>query len=96
MLKSTIMIFRQCKTWPSAYCFTAEELRLLSNSKDSTRKILDQAMIKNIKSIKKYLIRFDNSNKIQNLFVDNAEWLTKLNYIKFLREVGSHFTINKC
>ena len=27
--------------------------------------------------------------------MDNAEWLTKLNYIKFLRDTGSHFTINK-
>ena len=27
--------------------------------------------------------------------MDNAEWLTKLNYINFLRNVGSHFTINK-
>ena len=29
------------------------------------------------------------------MFVDNAEWLTKLNYIEFLRDIGSHFTINK-
>ena len=27
--------------------------------------------------------------------MDNAQWLTKLNFIKFLREIGSHFTINK-
>ena len=27
--------------------------------------------------------------------MDNAKWLTKLNYIKFLRDIGSHFTINK-
>ncbi len=68
------------------------------SGKDSTRKILDQAMIKkNIKSIKKVFNKIlDNSNKnTKPLFVDNAEWLTKLNYIKFLREVGSHFTINK-
>ena len=29
------------------------------------------------------------------MFVDNADWLTKLNYIQFLRDTGSHFTINK-
>ena len=29
------------------------------------------------------------------MFVNNANWLTKLNYIKFLRDIGSHFTINK-
>src|SRR4051812_13608885 len=28
------------------------------------------------------------------LMVDNAEWLTKLNYIDFLRDVGRHFSVN--
>jgi tyrosyl-tRNA synthetase len=27
--------------------------------------------------------------------VDNAEWLTKLNYIEFLRDVGRHFSVNR-
>ena len=26
---------------------------------------------------------------------DNAEWLTKLNYIEFLRDVGRHFSVNR-
>ncbi len=68
------------------------------SGKDSTRKILKQKEIKkNIKSIKKVFNKIlNNSNKrIKPLYVDNAKWLTKLNYIKFLREVGSHFTINK-
>ena len=26
---------------------------------------------------------------------DNAEWLAKLNYIEFLREVGSHLSVNR-
>ena len=29
------------------------------------------------------------------IFVNNAEWLNKLKYIEFLRNVGKHFTINK-
>jgi len=29
------------------------------------------------------------------IFVDNAEWLNKLKYIEFLRNIGKHFTINK-
>ena len=38
----------------------------------------------------------DTSNKNTTpIFVNNAEWLTKLNYIQFLRDIGSHFTINK-
>ena len=56
------------------------------SGKDSTRKILDQKKIKsNIQSIKKVFNKILNtSNKnIKPLFVDNAEWLTKLNYIQF-------------
>ena len=68
------------------------------SGKDSTRKILDQKEIKNnIKNIKKVFNKIlDTSNKKTTpLFVDNADWLTKLNYIQFLRDTGSHFTINK-
>ncbi len=68
------------------------------SGKDATRKILHQKEIqKNIKSIKKVFFKIlDFSNKkTKPMFVDNAKWLTKLNYIKFLRDIGSHFTINK-
>ena len=68
------------------------------SGKDTTRKILQQKEINNnIQSIKKVFNKIlDTSNKkTKPIFVDNAQWLTKLNYIKFLREVGSHFTINK-
>ena len=68
------------------------------SGKDSTRKILKEKEIKNnIQSIKKVFNKILNtSNKdLQPIFVNNAEWLTKLNYIQFLRDVGSHFTINK-
>ena len=68
------------------------------SGKDSTRKILREGEIKkNIQSIKKVFNKIlDTSNKkTAPVFVDNATWLTKLNYIKFLRDIGSHFTINK-
>ena len=68
------------------------------SGKDSTRKILEQKEIKkNILSIKKVFNKIlDTTNKkVAPIFVDNAEWLTKLNYIKFLRDIGSNFTINK-
>ena len=68
------------------------------SGKDSTRKILEQREItKNISSIKKVFKKvLDTSNKkVAPIFVDNAEWLTKLKYIKFVRDIGSHFTINK-
>ena len=68
------------------------------SGKDSTRKILQQSDINNnIKSIKKVFNKIlDTSNKNTSpVFVDNADWLSKLNYIQFLRDTGSHFTINK-
>ena len=68
------------------------------SGKDSTRKILEQNEIKNnIKSIKKVFnnILYTSNKNTSPVFVDNADWLTKLNYIQFLRDTGSHFTINK-
>ena len=68
------------------------------SGKDATRKILNSKEIKkNIKSIKKIFDKIlDSSNKnTRPIFVDNSKWLTKLNLIDFLRNVGRHFTINK-
>ena len=68
------------------------------SGKDTTRKILNSKEIKNnIKSIKKIFDKIlDRSNKnTRPIFVDNSKWLTKLNLIDFLRNVGRHFTINK-
>ena len=68
------------------------------SGKSETRKILKENQIKkNINSIKKVFRKIldFSDKKTKPIFVNNAEWLTKLNYIQFLREVGRHFTINK-
>ena len=68
------------------------------SGKDSTRKILKQKDIKkNISSIKKLFEKLlpAKNKKIKPIFVDNYQWLSKLKYIDFLREIGKHFTINK-
>jgi len=68
------------------------------SGKDSTRRILDQKSIKNnIKNIKKVFNKILNTSnkKTAPIFVNNFDWLAKLNYIDFLRNIGSHFTINK-
>ena len=68
------------------------------SGKDATRKILEDKVINNnIKKIKKIfekLLNFENKKTIP-IFVNNAEWLGKLKYIDFLRNIGKHFTINK-
>tara|TARA_B100000686_G_scaffold120916_1_gene127949 strand:+ start:13438 stop:14664 length:1227 start_codon:yes stop_codon:yes gene_type:complete len=68
------------------------------SGKEETRKILSEKEIdKNIKNIKKvFKIYLKSKNpKTKPIFVNNYKWLSKLNYIKFLREIGKHFTINK-
>ena len=68
------------------------------SGKDTTRKILNKNEIENnIQNIKKVFnkILHTSNKETKPIFVNNADWLTKLNYIQFLREVGSHFTINK-
>ena len=68
------------------------------SGKDTTRKILKQKDIKkNISVIKKLfekLLNFKNK-ATKPIFVDNFSWLGKLNYIEFLRDIGSQFTLNK-
>jgi len=68
------------------------------SGKAETRKILSEKQIeKNIKNIQKVFKIFlkTNNPKLKPIFVNNYKWLGKLNYIKFLREIGRHFTINK-
>ena len=68
------------------------------SGKEETRKILTEKEIeKNIKNIQKVFKVFLNTKntKTKPIFVNNYKWLGKLNYIKFLREIGKHFTINK-
>ena len=68
------------------------------SGKEKTRKILSEDEIeRNIKNIKKVFNIFlkTNNPSLKPIYVNNFEWLGKLNYINFLREVGKHFTINK-
>jgi len=68
------------------------------SGKEETRKILsDKEIERNIKNIEKIFKIFlkTKNPKTKPIFINNYNWLGKLNYIKFLREIGRHFTINK-
>ena len=68
------------------------------SGKEETRKILSEKDIENnIKNIKKVFDIFlkTTNPKLKPIYVNNYDWLGKLNYINFLREIGKHFTINK-
>ncbi|HZV19698.1 MAG TPA: tyrosine--tRNA ligase [Sphingobium sp.] len=66
--------------------------------KDEARKLLTVDTIgQNIASIKRVFERFlrFGDGPTDAIMVDNAEWLDKLEYIPFLRDVGQHFSINR-
>ena len=68
------------------------------SGKDETRKLLAYEQIDankaSIRTTFDKLIKF-GTGKSDAVMADNAEWLTKLNYIEMLREVGRHFSINR-
>jgi len=65
--------------------------------KDTTRPILTDTLIEKnkdgIRQVFAKFLKFDGPNAA--IMADNADWLDALGYIEFLREVGSHFTINR-
>lgn len=67
--------------------------------KDESRVILtDEVIQKNIEGIssvfKKFLV-FGNDNPTDAVIVNNDDWLSELKYLQFLRDYGTHFTINR-
>jgi tyrosyl-tRNA synthetase len=68
------------------------------SGKDESRKLLSVEDIEaNKAGIRKafaHFIRFGDG-KHDAIMPDNADWLSKLNYIDFLRDVGRHFSVNR-
>ena len=68
------------------------------SGKDESRKLLTVAEIEankaGIRRAFAHFIRF-GEGKHDAIMPDNADWLAKLNYIDFLREVGRHFSVNR-
>jgi tyrosyl-tRNA synthetase len=68
------------------------------SGKDESRQLLSPEQIEtNKQSILRIFERFlkFGDGPTDAVMVDNAEWLDKLEYIPFLRDIGRHFTINK-
>ncbi|MFL6725029.1 MAG: tyrosine--tRNA ligase [Sphingomicrobium sp.] len=68
------------------------------SGKDEARKLLTHETIEaNIASIRRCFERFltFGDGPTDAILVNNDEWLSKLEYIPFLRDVGRHFTINR-
>lgn len=66
------------------------------SGKTEMRQIITQEQIDENKSgIRAQLSRFLKFDNDQALLLDNAQWLTKLEYIPFLRDIGRHFSVNR-
>jgi len=66
------------------------------SGKDEMRQILTYEEInKNAETQKKQFSRFLDFSEDRALLLNNAEWLTRLNYIDFLRDIGVHFSVNR-
>jgi len=68
------------------------------SGKDEARQLLDNDTIaRNIAGIRRNFEPFltFGDGPTDAMVVDNAEWLDRIEYIPFLRDVGRHFTINR-
>ncbi len=66
------------------------------SGKDEMRQILTYEEInRNAEAQKKQFARFLDFSEGRALLLNNADWLTKLNYIDFLRDIGVYFSVNR-
>ena len=66
------------------------------SGKTEMRPIMTRDQIdENAASIKAQLSRFLDFSDGKALLVNNADWLTELRYIEFLRDIGKHFSVNR-
>ena len=66
------------------------------SGKDEMRQILTYEEIsRNAEAQKIQFARFLDFSEDKALLLNNADWLTKLNYIDFLRDIGVHFSVNR-
>lgn len=66
------------------------------SGKTELRKMMSLDQIQeNAKGISKQLSRYIDVDGEKGMMLDNADWLLKLNYVEFLREIGLHFRVNE-
>src|SRR5262249_34178316 len=68
------------------------------SGRDESRRLLtEDAIAENLRGIRAVFAKFlkfgDGPNDA--VMANNADWLNKLNYVDFLREVGRHFSVNR-
>ena len=65
-----------------------------SGRSDMRQMMTEQTIAHNCACFKQQMSRFIDFSEDKALMVNNADWLLKLNYVTFLREVGACFSVN--
>ena len=66
------------------------------SGKTEMRQILTREQIDhNARCLQKQLSRYLDFGEGKAILLNNADWLTQLNYIEFLRDIGRHFSVNR-
>ncbi len=66
-----------------------------SGKADMRKMLTTEDIDHNVNCIKAQLSRFINFENGEAIIANNADWLRHLNYIEFLREIGTHFSVNR-
>ena len=65
-----------------------------SGRTDMRQMMTTETIAHNVECFKKQMSRFIDFSEGKAMMVNNADWLLELNYVDFLREVGTHFSVN--
>ena len=66
------------------------------SDKTEMRRMIDaQTISRNVEGIRAQLEFFFRRANVEATFMNNADWLSTLNYIDFLRDIGRHFSVNR-
>ena len=66
-----------------------------SGRTDMRQMMTKETINHNVECFKKQMSRFIDFSDDKAMLVNNADWLLDLNYVDVLREVGSHFSVNR-
>jgi len=62
---------------------------------DMRKMMTKETIAENAECFKKQISNFVDFDEDKATMVNNADWLLKLNYIDFLRDIGVHFSVNR-
>ena len=66
-----------------------------SGKTDMRKMMTVETIDRNVECIKKQMSRFLDFNEGKALIVNNGDWLRYLNFIEFMRDIGSLFSVNR-